>query len=379
MKKLAVLDIGSSKIRVAVISSNAKTFSVVGYGECEYAGFCEGEFLEEDGLKYAFGLALSNAEASANFHIKELYVGLPAEFLTVVNKTATLQLGSKRKVVQSDLQILFDQANDFKYNSDLTLIDVTTLEFALDNGKKLDDPLGKKTEKLTGDLSYQLANSQVINLLNNVFENLGLTSVEYVSSPLCECLALLDENARKDYALIIDCGYISTHIAICKGGGLAYLGSFSLGGGHIMADLAEVLELNYNDAETLKRKLVLTVENNEQTYEIPGGQPVNAILANDVAKSRISMICQVIEKCIELSNINYPKYFPVFLTGGGLSMMKGVKEEVSKELGRSVEILNSNTPQFTRPFNTSLTSICQMAFEKNKKANNSILSKIFKR
>lgn len=379
MKKLAVLDIGSSKIRVAVININAKGFSVVGYGESDYAGFSEGEFLEIDGLKYAFGLALSNAEASANFHIKQLYVGLPAEFLTVVNKTATIQLGAKRKVLHSDLQILFDQANDFKYNSDLALIDVTAIEYALDNGKKIDDPIGKKTEKLTGVLSYQMSNIQTINLLNSVFENLGLTSVDYVSSPLCQCMALLDENARKDYALIVDCGYITTHIAICKCGGLVYLGSFSLGGGHIMADLAEVLQLNYNDAETLKRKLVLTVDDENQVYEIPGGHAVNARLANDVARSRISMICQVVEKSIEISSLNYPKYFPVFLTGGGLALMKGIKEEVSKELGRSVEILYSDTPQFTRPFNTSLISICQMAYEKNKKTNNSIIAKIFKR
>lgn len=379
MKKIAVLDIGSSKIRVAVLSTTAKAFSIVGYGESEYGGFADGEFLEPDGLKYAFGLALSNAETSSNFHIKEMYVGLPAEFLTVVNKTATLQFGSKRKVLQSDLQILFDQANDFKYNTDLTLIDVSALEYSLDNGKKIVDPLSKKTEKLTGDLSYQLASVHTINLLNNIFESLGLVSVEYISSPLSECLTLLDENARKDYALMIDCGYITTHISICKGRGLAYLGSFSLGGGHIMADLAEVLQLKYNDAETLKRKLVLTVEDDNQVYEIPGGQPVNAKFANDVAKSRISMICQVIEKSIDISEINYPKYFPIFLTGGGLAMMKGIKEELSKELGRSVEILYSDTPQFTRPFNTSLISLCQVAYEANIKTNNSIFSKIFKR
>lgn len=378
MKKVTVLDIGSSKIRVAVLGINSRNYNIVGYGECEYAGFCEGEFIEPDGLKYAFGLAISNAEASAGFHIKSLFLSLPAEFLTVSSKSATLQLGARKKIVKDDIDILFDQANDFKYNTDLTLIDVSAIEYILDNGKKTNNPVGQKTEKLTATLSYQLANTNQINILNQVFESLGLVAVEYMSGPLCECMCLLDDNARKDYAMVIDCGYISTHVAICKGKGLAYLGSFSIGGGHIMADLAECLKISYIDAETLKRKLTLTVADDGQEYELPGGTKIPTDIAGQIALSRISMICEVIDRCIEISNINYPKYFPIFLTGGGLAMIKGAKEVVSKELGRSVEILSGNIPQFTRPFNSSLVALCQMAFEKSKSTQNSLFSRIFK-
>lgn len=377
MKKLAVLDIGSSKIRVAIISANAKDYNMLGYGESEYAGFSDGEFLEEDTLKHALGLAISNAEASAGLHIKNLYLGMPAEFLTVVNKSATLQFGSRKKIIAEDIELLKDQANDFKYNNDLTLIDVTAVDYVLDNGKKTISPVGQKTEKLTANLSYHLADTTKINLLNKIFEELGLLSVEYVSSALCQCLYLLDDAVRKDYAMLIDCGYITTHIAISKGQGLLYLGSFSIGGGHIMADLAECLKIGYNDAETLKRKLVLSVTDEKQEYELPGGIKVPAGTTTDIALSRIEMICQIIEKCIDLSGVNYPKYFPIYLTGGGLSMIKGAKEEVSKCLGRTVEIVNGNSPLFTRPFTSSLVALCQYAVDKSKTVNNSFLSRLF--
>ena len=379
MKKIAVLDIGSSKIRVAILSTNSKDYNILGYGESEYAGFSEGEFFEEDALKHVFGMAISNAEASAGLHIKNLYLSLPAEFLTAVNKSATLQFGMKKKVILEDLELLKDQANDFKYNNDLTLIDVSAIDYVLDNGKKTNNPVGQKTEKITANLSYQLADSKKINFLNKIFEELGLLSVEYVSSALCQSIYLLDETIRKDYAMLIDCGYITTHIAISKGKGLAYLGSFSVGGGHIMADLAECLQIGYNDAETLKRKLVLSVTDQSQEYELPGGATISAVMASDIALSRIQMICQIIEKCIEISNINYPKYFPIYLTGGGLSMMKGAKDEISKCLGRTVEIVNGNSPLFTRPFSSSLVALCQHAVEKSKNVNSSFFARLFKK
>ena len=377
MKKVSVLDLGSSKIRVAILGINSKDYNIVGYGECEYAGFCEGEFLEEDSLKYALSMAISNAEASAGFHIKSLYLALPAEFLTIVNKTATLQFDSKKKVLQEDIVLLKDQANDFKYNNDLTLIDVAEIEYIFDNGKKNINPIGQKTEKLTANLSYQLADTKKISLLNKIFEELGLVSVEYLSAPLCQSLYLLDDTIRKDYAILIDCGYITTHVAISKGNGLLYLGCFSVGGGHIMADLAECLKIGYNDAETLKRKLVLSVNDDNQEYELPGGTKIPAGLASDIALSRIEMICQIIEKSIEMSNINYPKYFPVYLTGGGLSIIKGAKEEISKLLGRNIEIINGNLPQFTRPFSSSLVALCECAYNKTKSTKNSFFSKFF--
>ena len=378
MKKLTVLDIGSSKIRVAILELNSKNYNIIGYGESEYAGFADGEFLEIDNLQYAIGMAISNAEESASYHIKTLYVALPAEFLSVVNKTATLHFGSKKKVLAEDITILKDQANDFKYNNDLTLIDVASVDYILDNGKKMYDPVGHKTEKLTANFSYQLADTLKINQLNSIFEQLGLESVEYLSAPLCQCLHLLDENSRKDYAMLIDCGYITTHVAIAKGNGLLYLGSFSVGGGHIMADLAECLKIGYNDAETLKRKLVLAVNDDKQEYELPGGTKIPAGLASDIASSRISMICQLIDKCIEISTINYPKYFPVYLTGGGLSMIKGAKEEVSKNLGRTVEIVNGNLPQFTRPFTSSLVALCDCIVKRAKGTSKSFLLRFFK-
>lgn len=378
MKKFTVLDIGSSKIRIAILELNSKNYNICGYGESEYAGFCEGEFLEEDNLQYAIGMAIRNAEESSNYHVKNLYVALPAEFLTISNKTATLQFDSKKKVLSDDITLIKDQANDFKYNNDLTLIDVASIEYILDNGKKLKDPVGHKTEKITANLSYQLADTVKINLLNKIFEQLGMISVEYLSAPLCQCLYLIDENVRKDYTMLIDCGYITTHVAIAKGNGLLYLGSFSVGGGHVMADLAECLKIGYNDAETLKRKLVLTVNDNSQIYELPGGLNVPATVASEITSSRIDMICQIIDKCIEISNINYPKYFPVYLTGGGISMIKGAKEEVAKNLGRNVQIVNGNLPQFTKPFTSSLVALCECVFNRVKDSNKSFLSRLFK-
>lgn len=383
-KQVAVMDIGSSKIRVVVVNlSGGKNFTISGVGESSYAGFADGEFLESHNLKLALGMAISNAESSAGFHIKDLYVGIPAEFLTCTNKTVELELPKRRKITEEDLWALSDKANDLKYSAEITLICSNAISYTLDNGKKVLDPVGIKTEKLIANLSYEYAENEALRLLNTAFENLGLLSVDYISAPLSESLFLLDDNARKEGALIVDCGYITTHIALTKGRGLVSLSSFSVGGGHIMTDLARCVKINFGEAESLKRKIVLTLNPSDDEYlEVNHngeefGLPVK--VANEIVESRIEMICQAIEKAVELKNIEYPIYNPIFLTGGGIAMMKGAKELVSKILNKPVEILASNIPQFTKPNNSQIIALVLMVVEKEKNKHLSLFAKIFKK
>ena len=71
--KVTVIDIGSKSISVLIGSRGANDlFAVSGYGEQEYAGYYEGEFLEEDKLFETFQKAINDAQSSANLVIDEV-------------------------------------------------------------------------------------------------------------------------------------------------------------------------------------------------------------------------------------------------------------------------------------------------------------------
>lgn len=380
-KQVAIMDIGSSKIRVVVVNLRAKNWTISGMGEAIYSGFCDGEFLECQNLKLALGMAISNAEASAGFRIRELYVGLPAEFLTCINKTVELNFAKKKKIGEQDLNNLINKG--LIESTELTLLCYNPISYFLENGKTIANPIGIKTDCIKANISYQYVENECLRLLNKAFESLGLYSVIYLSAPLAEGLYLLDDFTRQEGALIVDCGYITTHVALAKGGGLVSFCSFSIGGGHVMTDLARCVKINFAEAESLKRKIVLSLDvsedemieviHNEETF----GLPVK--VANEIVEARIEMICQAIEKCLEIKKIEIPSLNPIFLTGGGIAMIKGAKELVSKFLKKPVEILSSNIPQFEKPNSLQLLALILMVIEKEKNKHLSFLAKVLKK
>ncbi|MBQ3494966.1 MAG: hypothetical protein IJA69_06070, partial [Clostridia bacterium] len=87
---VAVVDIGSSNINVMIGTRGVNnTFVVLGNGDYEYAGYYEGEFLEEEKLQEVFKCAIFEAEQAACESIEKLFVGVPADFSVSETKTLT--------------------------------------------------------------------------------------------------------------------------------------------------------------------------------------------------------------------------------------------------------------------------------------------------
>ena len=379
-KKIAVMDIGSSKIKVAYLNlKHKKSFDVISVGESSYAGFENGVFFEPDKLVSALGEAIKQTKTSEP--LKELYVSIPSEFLIAKTKQVSTNFACKRKIRKQDISALMDEGNDIKFNKDYTLISCDAISYVLDKQKVISHAENQKAQHLTATFGYIYADNDCIMKLNSCFKELGLLSVDYVSSPLTEFLCLLDKNARKELAIIVDCGYITTHVLIGKNNGLLSLNSFSVGGGHIMSDLAQILKIYFEQAEELKRKaLIMQNESSAGGYEITKSGYLYEASANAVSsiiKARLDMIGQAINKSLEISKIEYPKYMPVFLTGGGIALMKGAKEYLSKILDRHIEIINAKSPQYAKPNYSSLMSLCDFACEKEFESSRLFLAKIF--
>ena len=110
---ISVVDIGSSNISVIIGQKGANnTFVVLGSGDSEYAGYYEGEFLEEEKLKDVFASAISEAEQSACQTVEKLFVGVPADFSVCDTKTVTQNYGQKAKITQEHLDYMFSQATN---------------------------------------------------------------------------------------------------------------------------------------------------------------------------------------------------------------------------------------------------------------------------
>lgn len=368
-KYVLTFDIGSSCLRAMLAGRGLNgTFNVRGYKEIEYDGFYEGEFLDKDKLYSIFENIVEEFKAISN-KIAKVYIGVPAEFSSVMTTDVAINFGDRRKVKKADIDSLHYMAGEKLKNTEVEVVNVSAIEYSID-GRITQSPIGESGSGVVGKLSVIYANKAFIDLFNNIIGGLGFNSVEYISDPLAQANFVIPAEKKEDMALLIDSGDLTTSIALVKGDGLVSLTSFSRGGGFITNDLAEAFGLSMSEADRLKKQIVLSLNGRQSDgYDLTTdvGKTIKILLneANGVVGYRVEELAEVIAKCLQLNNQQFASYLPVFLTGGGISKIKGGRDYLAKCLGRNVAYGKPTLPGKNKPWLASVYSLVNEALKSN--------------
>ncbi|MBR2479691.1 MAG: hypothetical protein IKB56_00095 [Clostridia bacterium] len=348
-KKVAVLDIASDLITLVVQDSkfvDSYTFRA----SREYDGFYDGEFLDKEGFFKVIASLVNECEKATFTKIQDVLVGVPGEFTAVTCRDVAIDLGSKRKVTEKDEERILKEGEP--KGSAYTCITASAVYFELDDGSMEISPSGRETQILKSLVSYITCDNSFINLLNGVAEQLGLR-FNYTSSVNAELLYVCPDSLRDEGVILADVGYTTTSVAYGCGDGILHALSFSLGSGHIAADLLECLGLPYEHAYALVDKINLNIAPGEDdTYCVSAGSGMayyKVKEVNEVASYRISNIAEMILKAINLSPYPVADDTILLLTGSGIAHIPGAKEIVAKMTGKQVEILTPDIMQLNKP------------------------------
>lgn len=382
-RNIAVLDFGTSRVSVMIGDRGINNaFDIKGYGETNYAGFMDGDFLQPETLMQDVQEALACAENNARCKITNLYVGVPAEFSSVIVKKGKLNFGKPHRINDKDIQDLFDSVDDLHNLADNEVINRAPVYYILDDDCKIIEPKGKVSEEISGTISFVLSEKTFLNKVKQILAPLHIQSIEFFSEPLSECLYLVPPEQRDGCAVLVDCGFLTTSVSIVMGDGLLSLNSFSLGSGHIIADFSDIFGLNIEQAERLKRKISLNdIPEAVNIIELDGKQGIHTInekQAYQIVEYRIKQIAKMIKKCLNMYSTDLPNYLPVFITGGGISHIQGMQEIMKTELGRSVEVVRPEDPELNQPQLSSSLSLLDLALKQNKQKN-SFFIRLFKK
>lgn len=368
VQNVAILDFGSEKITVLIGHRGVnKTICISGKGERPYAGFSDGNWFEPEKLRDVIGQAIADAETNARVKVKQLYIGVPGEFSTSVCNKAAISFNKKKKITDEDLDALHTQGDNFTTTSqDYTLINSQPIYYTLDDERRLVQPVGLSSAKIGGLISYVLAETRFIKLIDNIMKSLSIENFSYHSTLLAETLLLFDDVVRDRYVVLVDVGHITSNVVVARGDGVLAHYNFSLGGGHISGDLANYFNISFAKAEALKRKVGLSLNvGQEDVYEVSMSraetQKFSALETNEIVKARLNAIAGTIDKCLQLCTYNYPDYIPYHITGGGLSYIQGAPNYISKVLKKQVEVVSPRLPQFDRPHLSSSIGLLDLA------------------
>lgn len=363
-KQVAVLDISSSEI-TAVFGERGinNTFIIKSRSSFKYDGFSDGVFFNIPELTEVINKAVDSLIRVSKGELVSIYVGVPGEFTEVLVKNGQISFPSKKKIKEEDEDLLFDSAFVIKSNK-YTLINRSAICYELDDFRRVSNPIGYTSEILKGKLSFILCKNYFIDLIAPIIKDKQIFNIEWVSISLAEAMYLLEDEIRDRIAVVADIGHISTTLTIVNGDGLLYQDAFSFGGGFISAGITENFSMNFNDAEKVKDKINLCILPKDGEYgylETDNGTFLNIGEINKIALSNLDFLCEKITESLESSGYSLPEYVPLYITGGGITGLRGAKEHISKRLGMVVEVLAPSVPMMDKPTESAVLSLLDIA------------------
>lgn len=360
---VAVLDIGSSKITALVGRREVNnSIKILASSEYEYDGYASGEFVDTASLQGAITSAIGDIGKDLGRDIKDIFVGVPAEFSFAYDKLLTKVFPKKTKITTKIVDSLFLDDNEDNPYLTHTVINKASLFYIVNDENKTNEPVGMYANKLQTRVGYILVDNGFKQVIATILNGVGIKNFDFISHTLSEAVYLIPEVKRNEGAIFIDCGYISTSVSQVLGDGLKELKSFSLGGGFITADLSRVFEIPFEEAEELKRQAIVTLNPlGVEYYETSSGKKFSIKAVNEIILNRVDKILSMVGKCLDTFAIDLPKYIPIYLTGGGLNYIEGISDYFRRTLDRPVEFAKPRMLLYSKPDLSSAISLLDMA------------------
>lgn len=365
-----VIDVGSSKI-IAVSGERGVngTFAIDAFSELRYEGFSEGKFFDEGELKQTIINVLTAVCDSSRYKASEIFVGVPGSFIRIENRKFRLSFGRKKKITAKDKEDLLEAGKRKIEVAGYEAAHASGVYYSLDDNRKVADPVGCVSSSLGGLITYQLCENYFSELVRTAVAKVSKASVRFVYDGYAEGRFLLGDDAVDAVKAIVDVGYITTNSTIFVGDGVIAKDSLDCGGGYITAALVEKYGLSPGAAERLKREISLGyVRGGQSKYVVEDdgdvkSYPVEEI--NETVKGVLDEIAGNVDEFLE-ENSGKVNVGEIYLTGGGISYMRGAKEHLAGRFGQAVDVLVPAVPQYNKPVYASAISLLDFALAERK-------------
>lgn len=370
----AAIDFGTSKIVTLLAESGGfNRCDIIGSGTVPYSGYIKGHWNDDaDKLHEAVRNSINAAEIQGKAHIREIYVGVPCEYISIVSTEATVPVEAQdRRVQDTDIAAVEDAAADLlKLSSmDAMVIHRSPAWFKVDDGKKTMSPVGVKGSTLSAKVAFVLADPAFIMDVSSMFMEMGIAVMGFLAPTMGESLLLLSLDDRDRVSVLIDCGYLNTEFSVVEGDAIVYHMVLPVGGADITVDLCTALQIPMSAAEQIKREYIFipdefdpaedaqVVDDEGRTLTFPRQFVQEAIERS--ADELIEQIEWTMDKCKGLLT----ERSQVFITGGGLAMMRGGREYLAGKLHRPVKVSMVRSAKLDSPVYASALGLVDLVFD----------------
>ncbi len=344
----AAIEFGTSKITTLIAeSSGYNRCDIIGSGTVPYAGYIDGQWNEPENLAAAIEASIHAAEVEAKRSIRDIFVGVPCEHIHVCSAIGEADVaGQDRRITDEDLDRVMDDAADKLHLDQMggNVLHRSPAWFSIDGGKHTMRLVGSTGSHVSAQVSFIVANPDFIDEVRNLLGQMGIMVNAFMSPTIGASMLLMSYEERDKKPILLDVGYLNTELSVIEGDAVVYHAVIQMGGVDITTALADTLEIDAREAETLKQEYIFKPDE----FDTPSDPQVRfsdgsvVTFPYDFVADTVEGVTEQLVEDIALTlqdaeDVITPRS-QIYLTGGGLLNMRGGKEYLAERLGRTVKI-----------------------------------------
>lgn len=354
MKPATILDVGSSKV-VCLIGSVVDKDGIVvhGAGVSTYAGFRDGAFIDKQSLHSALVDCIQKTEKESRLRIRDVALTVPGAFAQLFLTDATITVGEDRSVEAEDVERLIHLSLDkVQRQEGWTLMHSTPVFFMVDGVSSTEVPEGVSAQEVSALVSHMFVKDEFIHTIQDALDDLGVEISMCLSAQLGEAVMLIPDSERVRPAVLIDIGYMQTDIAVVENAALTGLSTIPIGGYQFASDLSFGLDVPMEAAEQAKRRFVFSLDYRDKTEVLrtaAGSKKVSHEAISYIIEARAMELAGMIRREMEKLGVNLDARPAVYVSGGGLLMMRGGLDFLRDALNLALKRDMPWTPRLSSP------------------------------
>lgn len=360
----AAIDFGTSKIvTIMAESGDYHRCSILGSGTAAYDGFSEdGRWNTPDKLNDAIKEAIRQLEEEAHKPVTELYVGVPGEFVRVHIRETQRDIGSEGRVTLGDANDILEQVVAQLNANQGSVLSYSPAYYQVDGGAPTMTPVDMRGRTLSAKVAVITASLDFMDDVELRLRDIGIKVKGFMPSAMGEAVLLMPPEERDRTVAMVDVGYLHTELMIMQGDALMDYQVLPVGGGHIAADLAYGLEVPFATAESVKRAFAFDGTGDIELSE--GSQRFERPFTTEIITARVDELTDMIREALEDTTAKPDANAPLYLTGGGVAMMRGGREYMARALNRTIKIPSARAGKLNSPPYASALGLIDMVFDK---------------
>lgn len=187
-----------------------------------------------------------------NIHIRRAYVGIGGQSLHSDGNFISRGLEMKVKITPELVDNLMDNNRATQY-TDAQILDVVPQEYVVGN-RTIADPVGIQSDQIEARFLNIVAKNTLVENIQKCMRMAGIEIADMFIAPMTLANVLLSDSEKRSGCAMVDFGAGTTTVAVYNGNLLRHLVVIPLGGNNITNDIATAHQMEFEEAEGLKRK-----------------------------------------------------------------------------------------------------------------------------